>query len=51
MANKCQSKAPKADNFVAVVVVVVVVLVVVVVVFVVMALLVIADHTIFSCNQ
>ena len=46
VANKCQSKAPKGDNFVFVVVVVVVAVFVVVV-----ALLVIADHTILSYNQ
>ena len=44
VVNKCYSEAPKADNFVVVEVEVVVVVVVV-------ALLVVADHTIFSCNQ
>ena len=43
VVNKCQSEAPKADNFV------VDVFVVVVVVFV--ALLVVAEPTIFSCHQ
>ena len=51
VGNKCQSKAPKGDNFVVFVVVVVVVVVVVAVFVVVVALLVIADHTIFSYNQ
>ena len=41
MVNKCQSEAPKADNFVVDVVVVVVVV----------ALLVVADHTILTCHQ
>ena len=45
VVNKYQSKAPKADNFVVDVVVVIVVVVVV------GALLVVADHTIFSCQQ
>ena len=38
VGNKCKSEAPKADNFVVDVVVV-------------MDLLVVADHTIFSCHQ
>ena len=37
VVNKCLSEAPKADNFVVVVVVV--------------ALLVVADHIIFSCAE
>ena len=47
VVNKCSSEVPKAYNFVVVVVVVDVIVVVVVV----LALLVVADHTIFSCQQ